>query len=159
MKNFIVSLLVFLSACVSKTRENADIEIVIQDAQSYKFDLKNEIYTVFFMSKPSADIKFNLTDKEKREIINRYFSLNLDKLPDQLKIRDKCEGFPKLFTTLSVKNKGKKQELQVDESCEQFSISDYENGKNLKDFIQLVRDIITSKKEIKAAPKSDIFYM
>lgn len=65
---FIFCILAVCLSCSSKvSTRDENIEIVIEYTFSYKYDLKNEIYTTFYLSKSPSTVKFKLTNKEKKK--------------------------------------------------------------------------------------------
>ncbi|HZH94309.1 MAG TPA: hypothetical protein VEY06_00430, partial [Flavisolibacter sp.] len=77
--------------------KNDNIEIVIQIAQSYRYDLHRGTYTTFNMQRDTI-INFHLTEEEKRQIVHKYYSLGLDDLNGKQEIEDNCLIMPKLYT-------------------------------------------------------------
>lgn len=165
MHNFLICLLILLPHCSSEKKNDNSIQIVIQCAKSYKYDLRNRVYTVFFLSRPPFDIKFDLTTPENNSIIKMYYDLNLYELKNinqitkNIYIKDGCATMPKLFTILQVKSAEQNQEIQIDQDCNDFYFSNFQTARKVKFFIKFIEDIIQSKPEIKNAPKSDIWYI
>ena len=123
-------------------------------------------YTLYFINnKPPTVISFHLTDIEKKNITNKYYSLKLYKLnkinniTGNIYIKDKCMTMPKDRTILEVKTKGRKQEIQIDLYYDSFYLSNFIEANRVKKFINFVLLIVNSKPEMKNAPSSDIMYM
>ena len=163
-KNRILMLLILNISCSSHIKTEP-IEIVITSDISYKYDLSNGLYTVFYNNKPPTIISFHLTDIEKKNITNKYYSLKLYKLnkinniTGNIYIKDKCMTMPKDRTILEVKTKGRKQEIQIDFYCDSFYLSNFIEANRVKKFINFVFHILREKPEIKNAPSSDIWYL
>ncbi len=138
---------------------NNNVGIIIDYAHSYEYDLENQTYTVFYIGKPTQKVKFRLTEKERNEIISKYYNLNLDKLKGNIKITDKCMIMPKLYTVIHVKSGNESQEIHIDEGCNNFQFSNRREAKNVKKFIQFIRTLLNSKPEIKEVPPSNMLYM
>lgn len=68
IKNIFLLSFFFLSSYTNYSSTNCSPDIVIEYSQSYKFDLKNEIYSVYYMNKPPTKIKFHLSTIERRLI-------------------------------------------------------------------------------------------
>ena len=154
-----------MSGYTNYSSTNCSPDIVIEYSQSYKFDLKNEIYSVYYMNKPPTKIKFHLSTIEKRLIEKKYYSLGIDKLKiegkksSEILIKDKCTTMPKDYTVLRINNSGTYQEIKIDASCDNFYFWNVNNANKLKQFIKLILDIIYSKPTVKNAPISDILYI
>lgn len=139
--------------------------MVIEYAQSNKVDLAKGIYTVFFMGKLPLEIKFKLSAAERAQIIDKYYSLSIDKLNeiDQITgnvyIEDKCMIMPKTYTYLTAKRDSITQQIQIDEGCDDYSPDKSDIAKKVKAFLRYVDTIIQSKPEVKNAPHSDIIYI
>jgi hypothetical protein len=163
-KNCLLMLLILNISCSSHIKTEP-IEIVITSDISYKYDLFNGLYTVFYNNKPPTVISFHLTDIEKKKIINKYYYLKLyelnkiDNRTGNIYIKDKCMTMPKDRTILEVQTKGKKQEIQIDLYCNSFYWSNFIEANRVKKFINFVLSMVNSKPEIKNAPSSDIMYM
>lgn len=155
---FCVCAIILLSCSKTKTK-HANIEIIIKSSKSYQFDLKKEVFTVFYLSKPPTQIKFHLTNEEKSKIIDKYYSLDLDKIPGKIKIEDECMYMPKLYTILKVNTKNASQEIEIDSECDDFYFSNFQKANRVKKFLKFVGSILQSKPEIKNAPISDILYL
>jgi hypothetical protein len=163
-KNSIFILLMLNMACSSHIKTEP-IEVVIKSDISYKYDLSNDLYTVFYNNKTPTEIHFHLTDMEIKEITRKYYSLKLnelskiDNITGNIYIKDKCMTMPKDRTILQVQTKGKKQEIQIDLYCDSFYLSNFSEANRVKKFINFVFHILRAKPEIKNAPSSDIMYM
>src|SRR5215218_4455177 len=96
---FLVLLLSIIACSTNDKMKDGNIEIVIQIAQSYKYDLHQETYTTFNMQGDTT-IYFHLTKEEKRQVVQKYYSLGLDELKGKQEIEDNCLVMPKLYTTL-----------------------------------------------------------
>ena len=149
--------------------KDKNLEIQIEDAQSYKYDLSKGIFTIFFMGKTPLKINFQLTNDEKNKIIDKYYELGINQIAGKneiagnIYIEDNCLDMPKLTTILKVKSKGRLQMIEIDTSCDDFYqpfyLSNYNVPKRLKDFLQFIFTILQSKPSIKNSPQSDIMYM
>jgi hypothetical protein len=150
--------MLFLQSCSYHQRNQKGIEIVIEIVQSYKIDLKAEIYTVYFLTKEPLEIKFQLTEEERREIIDLFDSLKYNRKVDWEYIGDSCWDAPKLYTIVSIKPEEKIHKVYIDIGCGAYYHNDEQMAIQYKRLILLIRKILKSKKEIKEAPKSDIGY-
>jgi hypothetical protein len=149
--------------------KDKNLEIVIEDAQSYKYDLTKEVFTIFFMAKTPVNIYFHLTDDERNRIIDKYYELGINqmvgknKITGNIYIEDNCMDMPKLTTILKVKSKERLQVIEIDTGCDDFYqpfyLSNYNVAKRIKDFLQFALSIIQSKPSLKNSPQSDIIYM
>ena len=117
-KNCLLMLLILNISCSSHIKTEP-IEIVITSDISYKYDLSNGLYTVFYNNKPPTVISFHLTDIEKKNITNKYHSLKLYKLnkinniTGNIYIKDKCMTMPKDRTILEVRTKGESKKYKL----------------------------------------------
>lgn len=159
-----MTVLVTLSSCHSAKVRDKNITIIIDFAQSYKYDLTAGVYTVHFMDKPDTTIKFQLSPDEINKIVDKYYEFEIDNISGVHKdlgtivIEDNCMIMPKLYTILHVRSKTKLQDIQIDEGCDDLSLGDVKRGKSVKLFLNFVRAIVKSKPEINNAPQSDIIY-
>ncbi len=162
---YFLAVLVFLAACHQKKVRDKDISIIINVAQSYKYDLTKGEYTVYFMDRPDTVLKFLLSPAEATKIVDRYYTLEIDNITGVDKelgtiyIEDNCMMMPKPYTILHIKSKSNSQDIQIDEGCDNFSIGNVKRGKSVKAFLDFIRDIMKSKSEIKNAPHSNVIYM
>lgn len=131
---------------------------VIRDAQSYEYDLKNELYKVYFLSKPPIVIKFHLDDREKKEIHNSWSEVKFAVRDSIFQFDDKCSIMPKIYTTISISSERRNQKIIIDEDCNDFTDHKLEATK-IKQFTDKVRKIIKSKPEVLNVPASDIIYI
>lgn len=163
MKKIIIIICV-LNCCTMNNIEHQNIDIIIEYAQSYKYDLKNEVFTVRFMNKSPLDIKFYLNKSERQRIIDKYYALNINQIKKidartgNIYIEDNCMIMPKFFTMLNINGKGIRQVIQIDTGCDEYNLGANE-AKRIKKFIKFTLDIIQAKPEIKKAPSSDVIYM
>ncbi|GAB2656765.1 hypothetical protein GCM10027036_07770 [Flavihumibacter cheonanensis] len=162
----------FQNGCKSDSKNVKDLEafmgdkniqVIIQHAQSYKVDVMNGIYSVFFISKPTLEVKFELSIEEKRQIVEKFYSLDLPNLlPEKeevLHIEDECFIMPKIYTYLSVKGDSLTRQIEIDTSCDDFSQFNADKANRIKSFLDYVSKIIYEKPQVKNAPESDIFYL
>ncbi|MFZ1372009.1 MAG: hypothetical protein WAR78_16615 [Ferruginibacter sp.] len=162
---YFIIVFVTLVGCNSEIIKDKSINIVIDGAQSYKYDLTKGIYTVHFMDRPDTIIKFLLSSDEINKIVDKYYDLEInditgvDKELGTILIEDNCMIMPKPFTILHVKSKTKSQDIQIDEGCDKFSLGNVKRGKSVTLFLDFIRAILKSKPEINNAPKSNVMYM
>ena len=99
--------------------------------------------------------------KEKNKIKNKYYDLEIDKMPDKKRIEDSCfmKGFPAFYYTLYAKTDKKEQVLDIDLDCNAFIYPYNKSGLRLKEFILFCLGIVKGKSEIKNVPKSGAIYM
>ena len=150
---------------IEKVPVNKDLQLVIEYALSNKVDLTQGIYTVFFMDKKPLEVKFKLSTAEKAQIIDKYYSLSIDKLNEvdettgTVYIEDECMIMPKFYTYLTVKRNGVTQRIQIDEGCDEHRADKSDSAERVKQFLRYVDKIIQAKPEVKNAPHSDIIYI
>jgi len=138
--------------------------ISIQYADSYKYDLGNKTYTVFFMNNTKQQIQFELTKSEIQNINEKWEMLNLTRylsdtsLPNHLVIKDECPGIPKLMTVVQFQFGHKTITVEIDEYCKTYHKVKGINPSDLLAFIETATKTIQAKPRVKAAPKSNIFY-
>jgi hypothetical protein len=167
-------LLYFTFACkIDNTRKkerqvsgrDMNIQVLIQHAQSYQTDVLNGNYSVFFVSKSPVVVKFDLTSAEKKQIIDKLYSLDLHKLKTEneisgiLHFEDECFDMPKIYTNLIIKGDGYVNQFQIDESCTVFSREYSKIALKVKAFLDYVNSIIKVKPSVSNAPVSDIIYL
>ena len=155
---FPLSLFPIISCSQNDKMKDDNIEIVIKIAQSYKYDLTRGAYTIFNIQGDST-IHFHLSEKEKQQIVQKYYSLGLDKFKGKQAIEDNCLVMPKLFTTLHVKSNKEEQEIIIDEDCDDYKGIFDSKGKNIAAFLKFIDHTLHGKQEIKNAPLSDIIYL
>jgi hypothetical protein len=148
-----------LSCSTEQRTGDRNIQIVLQDAQSYRYDLGKGVLTVYYLSKPPTTIPFHLSPKEKEEIIDTYYNLELDRLQDLTRLEDECLDMPELATTINVQSAGRIQKIVIEEDCNSFSARDARKARKVKRFLKAVHSILYTKPEIRTPPPSDIFYI
>lgn len=148
--------LIFFS-CKSKPQFSfSEININIKYSSLYEYDLQNEFYTVYFLSKPPYKVKFSLTEIEKKQIVNDYYLYKINEIDTACVFDDECHIMPKLFTSLNIKSPYHLQKIEIDMSCNNFSFFKKDKAKKVRKFILSIQKILMSKSEIKNGPKSDI---
>lgn len=148
-----------LSCSTKEQNRNRNIEIIIQDAASYKYNLKKEVATVFFQSRTPSEIKFQLTDEERNNIIESYYSLGIADLEDSTNIQDRCLDMPTFNTIIYINSTSRNQRLIIEQDCNKISMSDILKARRIKKFLKIVYKILGSKPELKTLPNSDIIYI
>jgi hypothetical protein len=133
---FVCSLLISCNS--AHIEEDTNLTISIRYELSYKIDLNEKVYTVFFISKPPLKIKFNLADDEIKKISDKYFTLKLYEL-GSLELSDSCMTYPMIYTYINVKSNSINQQIKFDENCEGFMD---DSRLKLHEFTQLISDII-----------------
>ena len=73
-------ILLILDLSCSSHLKTEPIEVVIKSNISYKYDLSNGLYTVFYNNKTPGEIPFHLTDIEIKKITEKYYCLKLDEI-------------------------------------------------------------------------------
>lgn len=161
---FLTTLISSLIACSNESTRDRNLNIVISDYDAYQFDLTKMKLTIFNDSKPSQIVKFNLSTKEKNEIIKSYYKFGLNEMNEinQLTgttlVEDECFIAPKFTTTIAVKSGEINQKIEIDRNCDNFYISNFHRAKRVKAFLKVVDEILNSKPEIKNAPRTDKIY-
>jgi hypothetical protein len=153
--------LLFASCSTNLNSRDLDLQVIINYARSYKYDLNAQTYTVSRVSKPDTVIHFSLSKGEIDRIISKYNDLGLASFQNQLNIVDSCFGLTasqQLSATIKATNKTSVQVITIQEGCEKFAPVIAENGKKIISLLQFMRKIIDNKQEIIKAPKSDIQY-
>src|SRR5438045_1716735 len=102
---FRIVLLIFVFAsCSSKKRiKEQNIEIIIEDAQSYAYNLSKQTYSVHSITLRDTTIHFNLTTQQREQIADKYYYLGIDEFKGKQEIEDNCHIMPKLYTTLKIR--------------------------------------------------------
>ena len=155
---FLFISLFLLSACLSQNKiKESNIEFIIQESQSYKYDLQQQIFTVYNMNGDTT-IHFHISEKEKQQIINQYYNLGLENINNNIKIEDYCLSMPKFYTTLKVKSRFQQYDIIIDEECSDYKNSYKNDANHIKEFLQYIKRLLKKKIEIENAPSSDIMY-
>ena len=154
-KYIILAIIIALTSCVEKNRDYA-MEISIQDASNYDYNLKHGILIVHNITKPDTSIKFVLSEKELKGIIDKYYELNLDLITGKLVFKDNCKVIPKFYTTLLVHSRGYSQEITIDDGCKDFDKIISPDANRIIAFLDFVNLILDNKPEIKNGRNSDI---
>jgi len=149
----------FISCHSANPIENERLNIVIKYGQSYKIDLPNKVYEVYYLSKPPSIVKFNLTDYENNLITGKYYSLRINRLSKITDLKNNCNDMPKVFTEVEVKSIRKDQVIKIEETCEKYDLLNRSKANRVREFVQFIRDIIESKTELNQKPVSDIPYI
>ena len=119
--------------------------------------MSNETYTVDFLHNNASVIKFMLSEKEKSEIIQLYYSLNIDKVPGKMEVDASGNTTPLIPTILYVNKVGSTQEIKIWRSFDDNGTRSVGAGEVSK-FINLIENIVRSKPEVKNAPQSTVLY-
>ncbi len=159
MKVSVFILIILFSSCSKHSYDRTKINLVIEEANSYKYDFNKEIFTTFYIDKPAADIKFKLSQREKEKITKRYYELDLDKLPKKITIEGSCNTMPLIFTVLHIQTKDSVQEISIDGGCKEFNFFNKHRAKRINSFLKYILEILNSRPQIKNSPKSNIPYM
>ena len=165
MKIVIFLTFLVIMSCSESHIKNPNIDIIIEESTSYKYDLKKGIFTTFYVSKPKLEINFKLSEHENEIITKQFYDLQIQKIRKidkeigNINIKDECDIMPKFYTFLKIKSVESFQEIQIDESCDDFYLSNFTEAKRIKAFLKYVMAILQSKAEIQMAPKSDIIYL
>ncbi len=159
MKYLFLPIVILFLSCAHHTKNNINIELKMEIGNSYKYDILKELYVIYYINKPPTEIKFKLSDMEKKSINKKYYELNLDKLPEKLTIENNCNIMPKVFNVLNIKRDQLMQQIRIDRSCNDYSLFKKGKAKRINDFIDFIKNILNSKPEIKNAPKSNIHYL
>ena len=67
----------FGDSCSLTQKKDYGVEITIEYGNSYKIDIKNKKYTVFYMDKKPIEMQIVLSEKEEKMIIENYYENNL----------------------------------------------------------------------------------
>ena len=145
--------------CSVKPKRDYGVEIIVEYGNSYKIDITKQKYTVFYMGKKPVEAKIALSEEEERNMINRYYDNKLDKLGEIAVIEDECNVMPKIYTRVIVKLGKKIQEIQIDQSCDRYSLTSKMWASRIKNFLELVQVLILNKDNIKSIPHSDAGYL
>lgn len=159
MKKSVFIIMIIFSSCSTHSGKFRHIELVIEHEKSYKYDLQKELYTVHYIDKPSREIKFKLSDEEKKSISVKYYELNLNQLSEDIIIKSNCNIIPEIYTTLFIKRNNNTQEIKIETGCNDFNIFNKGKANRVKIFLNYVYEILNSKPDIKNTPKSNIPYM
>lgn len=159
MMKFLLIALPF-TACNLK-RDVADIpieKITVKMGSSYKIDLENAAYTVYFFNGSSYDCKFTLSDQDKKDILKMANGLGLTQLKGNIQVEDNCQFFPKVFTQLSFYAGSNPVHISIDAGCDKHSILKRQHASGIIDFLAFLHKRIFSKPEVLRAPQTDISY-
>jgi hypothetical protein len=160
---YIFILIIAMFSCNSENKNmDGNIHIIIDYTGDgfnpfASFDLLDESYTIYYISKPALVIKVNLSKAERNLIVKHYYSYRLDKIKGVREFKDRCPGFPKNLTIIRVAQKN--QEIKIDDGCNEFIFGDEAEANWVKKFLVLVDEILKIKPEILKAPESDILYI
>lgn len=155
------ALICFISLhnCKQKSEQGHKFEITIDYGDSYKIDLVNKKYIVFFRGKPPVEINISLSIVEESRILEKYSDCELDKTPRVFQVQDYCSTMPKIFTVITSKSDDGVRKIQIDEQCDKYSSMEKIRALKIRAFLNLIKQIILEKKEVKAAPLSNIGYL
>ena len=159
MGKFIFIIVICFSCSSNYKMKDANFELVIEVTKSYKYDFINGIYTIFYIDKSPEEIKFQLSEDEKNSIQEKYYELNLNKLPNDINIDGTCMNMPKLYTVIQIKTTNTLQKIQIEMGCDKFNILKTGRAKRINNFINYVYQILNSRPEIKNSPKSNVDYI
>jgi hypothetical protein len=148
-----------VSCSTVNNRQVTGLRITIRESQSYKIDLMANVYTVYFNEKPPVNIPFVLSIEELEKIKKEYNSIGLPRRSRRYELVDKCNIMPKLYTFIEIESDTFKQEVRINETCENFRFDHSKKAARVRKFLASIRAMLHSKPEIKNAPVSDIAYM
>lgn len=152
-------ILTFFSCSPQIVGDLKQFKITIIEGQSIKYDLLNNTYTVYFLSKDPYTVKFTLSEDDKKQLLKSIYRWKLDKTSSDAEYQDNCNIQPKIYTVVEIFNE-KQFRLKVNPDCNSFKNGSFSvPGKNVVEFINSVKQILKSKPEIATAPFSDIIYM
>ncbi|HWY34516.1 MAG TPA: hypothetical protein VNX68_07710 [Nitrosopumilaceae archaeon] len=160
---YIFILIIAMFSCNSENKNmEGNIHIIIDYTgdgfnPAASFDLLDESYTIYYISKPALVIKVNLSNAERNLIVKLYYSYRLDEIKGKREFNDRCPSSPKNLTIIRVAQKN--QEIKIDASCNEFIFWDEAEANRVKKFLVLVDEILKIKPEILKARQSDIFYI
>ena len=138
-----------LCGCENSNQNNNIFFSIKDDYEEY--DLKNCRYILKRIDKENYAVKFNLSAKEKKEIIDLYYQCNIDKIYNDYVAQDKCNESPKFYTTIIIKDVVEKK-ITIDYYCSKYkSLKD----KKVKLFLKELYKILKNKEEIKNAPRTN----
>jgi hypothetical protein len=158
-------ILSFFDSCKPNYIKDTSLGIIIEYAQSYKYNLTNGVYSVYFTVQPKSEIKISLSTEEKERVIDKYYDLDIDKIDAENKntaitfFEDKCSTMPKLYTILHIKTSKRMQDIKIDQDCDDFYFSDSNKAYNVKKFIHFIEKLLKSKPEFLNVPSSNIIYL
>ena len=138
---------------------NETLDFVIELQISEKIDLKKRVFITYYNNKPPVEIRFDLTDNEKKKINKQFNVIKSYITQEKLFIDDSCIGSPKLYTIITIGSGNKEKKLFVHTACEKYpDHTDMEKISRIKNFVSLIYEIVNSKPGVKDVPDSDIFY-
>jgi hypothetical protein len=149
--------MIFFTALGCK-RQDYSVQLQIEDASNYSYDLNNRLMTVHFRSRPDSTVKFHLSDTELRSIIEKYYSLHLDTFKGSEEVQD-LFGLPSVPITLRVYSGKGVQELSFFSNSAAINHVNKEKSERLHTFFEFVHSILNEKPEIQKSKTSDIFYL
>lgn len=157
-KIIMLFLLGVIVACSSNDHpfSREKVQIAISVGHSYKYDLENGIYTVYFMAKPPKHVPFHLSNEEKEKIKRMLIVLDLDTKQEMEHFDDDCSFFPKLIDTLHVTSRTMFKKISIDLNCDDYGSF---KAKRVKEFLLDVLRLLNAKPEVQGAPKTDIHYI
>jgi hypothetical protein len=159
MRNSLLALIIFFGyGCKDQLVKARHIPATVKIGQSFEINVERRIYTVFFIEKKPAEIKFNLSEIEEKKIWEAYRNINLKVLTDDT-LQDNCKLVPKIFAIVFFREEGIGKQVCIDSNCDDFKFSDQSKAKQIKKFVDVVIDVVRKKSEVKSAPKSDMLYL
>lgn len=137
-------------------KKYSELKITVE-TPTYKIDLYNRTYTVFFFdSRKNVQQKFFMSKQEDSLLFNIFLQLNIDTLTKSIELSCLGTDLPKINTKLQIENTKSKIKVLINEECEFHHKS---IGNNIAYFIKSIKEIIESKKEIQELPISDIKFI
>ena len=154
MKNVILFLLIFIISCKeSSYQEYNNFEFkTLTDSYNSKTNTFIRIYNY----NDSNNIKIKLDDTEKQLILETFKENNFLKLSNKID----CSSWmtqPKNYTTISLFGNNKRHDVEYISTHENLMLFCL-NGKKFLKIEEKINEILYSKPEVKALPKSNIAY-
>ena len=155
---FAVTLIGILVSCSKSSPKDQNIDIIIQEYETYEYNLSGMTYTVYNDTKPNIVVNLKLTDGEKDKLVKSYYECGLNEMKGITLIEDECFIAPKFSTTILIKSKEGNQKIEIDSRCDNFFLYNFLKARKVKKFLNFVDLILKNKPEIKNTPRTDKIY-
>jgi hypothetical protein len=154
-----VALLFTTSACKSSNDEKFSSIEIISGGAIYKISSNHGSYTVNYRNQEPKRVDFRLTSQEDSLIKAAYSDMRISELPTNLIIEDNCDKIPYVFTRLKIQSESLKKEIFINEKCNKIKMVYKGRSTRVKKFLQIIKNIVLGKPEIRNLPVSDILYI
>ena len=162
MKNNVYSLLLSLIVsmsffrCTLTSDKDYGMQIKIGDAKHFKLDFRTGEYTRYYVGGSQQTIQLKFSEEERRKIVDKYYSLTLNKLPPEFSAAH-CKTHSSAALSIEFKTKAGMQKALIDLTC--YRDSSDVHSIHLQKFVESLEQLVVNKEQFKTLKPSDFWEM